>query len=123
MRFKKLNNNGFEHITLIVAFVAVFAIAGVAYLVSSSAAGQCNKRTFSVGSKGPCVEVIQDTVKASPYDGKFGSKTAAKVKVFQRNRGLPADGVVGPSTWRKICSKLKTQTVANDRYLWACKNG
>ena len=35
-------------------------------------------------------------------DGKFGDKTLARVKEFQRTRGLVADGVVGAKTWAAI---------------------
>jgi hypothetical protein len=37
MKFKKLNARGFSHDLLVVAFVVIFAIAGVAYLVASHA--------------------------------------------------------------------------------------
>ncbi len=35
-------------------------------------------------------------------DGKFGAKTEAAVKAFQRDNGLAADGVCGPMTWAKL---------------------
>jgi hypothetical protein len=35
-------------------------------------------------------------------DGGFGDKTEQVVKVFQRHRGLEADGVVGPRTWTRL---------------------
>ncbi len=35
-------------------------------------------------------------------DGKFGDKTLARVKEFQRRRGLVADGIVGAKTWAVI---------------------
>ncbi len=37
MRIKKLNSRGFSHDVLAVAFVVIFAVAGVAYLVASHA--------------------------------------------------------------------------------------
>jgi hypothetical protein len=35
-------------------------------------------------------------------DGNFGSKTLARVKEFQKNNALKADGIVGPMTWGKL---------------------
>lgn len=35
-------------------------------------------------------------------DGDFGPRTEDAVKRFQRSRGIEADGIVGPATWRKI---------------------
>jgi hypothetical protein len=35
-------------------------------------------------------------------DGIFGDKTLARVKEFQRSRGLTVDGVVGPKTWAAL---------------------
>ena len=35
-------------------------------------------------------------------DGIFGDKTLARVKEFQRTRGLMADGIVGAKTWAAI---------------------
>lgn len=38
-------------------------------------------------------------------DGEFGPKTDAGVKWYQRMRGLTADGIVGPITWRNILGR------------------
>ena len=35
-------------------------------------------------------------------DGTYGAKTVARVKQFQKTRGLAADGVVGAKTWAAI---------------------
>ena len=35
-------------------------------------------------------------------DGKFGSKTEASVKAFQKANNLTADGIVGKNTWRAL---------------------
>lgn len=47
------------------------------------------------------VKIIQKKVGAEP-DGKFGKKTEAAVKEFQRKHGLTADGIVGVNTWKAI---------------------
>ena len=45
--------------------------------------------------------LIQRGYDLNPYgaDGKFGDKTLAAVKAFQRDNDLPSDGVVGSQTW------------------------
>ncbi|MED1793591.1 spore cortex-lytic enzyme [Brevibacillus nitrificans] len=42
-------------------------------------------------------------------DGVYGSDTIYAVKQFQRNYGLPADGVVGNNTWRTLKRVSVTQ--------------
>lgn len=62
-------------------------------------------QTTRLGDSGELVEFIQDTLMALGYDigakvdGIFGKATEHAVKQFQRDRGLAADGVVGPKTW------------------------
>jgi peptidoglycan hydrolase-like protein with peptidoglycan-binding domain len=55
-------------------------------------------RGIKSGATGPSVSLIQSIV-GTPADGKFGAKTSAAVKAFQRAHGLLADGIVGPRTW------------------------
>lgn len=41
-----------------------------------------------------------------PIDGVFGSKTLSAVKKFQAAHSLKKDGIVGPSTWKKLQAYL-----------------
>jgi peptidoglycan hydrolase-like protein with peptidoglycan-binding domain len=34
--------------------------------------------------------------------GFYGAQTGRNVRAFQRNRGLAADGVIGPQTWSRL---------------------
>jgi N-acetylmuramoyl-L-alanine amidase len=60
------------------------------------------------GSVGPQVEDVQRRLAALdwPSDpdphGEFRDATDAAVRAFQQQRGLPADGIVGPDTWRSL---------------------
>lgn len=53
------------------------------------------------GSRGNDARKVQLAVGATP-DGYFGPATERRVKAWQRNNGLTADGVVGPKTWAKM---------------------
>jgi len=62
--------------------------------------------TIRRGSSGEDVKYCQSILISLGYDlgsygadGKFGAKTEAAVKAFQKSKGLAADGVVGPLTW------------------------
>ena len=55
------------------------------------------------GARGNITRLIQERLNSVGFhistDGIFGSGTEKAVKVFQRNRGLSADGIVGKNTW------------------------
>src|SRR5262249_27797396 len=67
-------------------------------------------RLLNFGSTGPEVKELQALLNRRPpsalaplaVDGIFGAKTLARVKEFQRNKGLHIDGIVGPHTWRAL---------------------
>ena len=65
-------------------------------------------RLYKSGDSGTAVRDIQDRLGALGYPcsddprSEFGEATLASVRAFQRRRGLPADGIVGPETWRAI---------------------
>jgi hypothetical protein len=67
-------------------------------------------RTLAHGSKGTDVVELQTRLNLRPPtkllplvpDGIFGRKTVGRVKEFQRDNALTADGIVGPNTWGEL---------------------
>lgn len=69
---------------------------------------------ISYGSSGSDVKKLQEALNKNGYsldvDGKFGPKTQAAVKDYQKKNGLKVDGVVGTKTWGSLNSKSSTAT-------------
>jgi peptidoglycan hydrolase-like protein with peptidoglycan-binding domain len=69
-------------------------------------------RNLSKGTSGNDVKILQNRLASTakkyalalggPADGKFGSKTEAAVKLFQKDYGLNQDGIVGPNTFTAL---------------------
>jgi len=65
-------------------------------------------RLYHRGDRGEPVRDIQGRLFALGFDpapdprGIYGEHTEAAVRRFQTSRGLPADGIVGPETWRNL---------------------
>ena len=62
---------------------------------------------LKLGSEGEDVKKLQTKLGVDPI-GKFGPKTDAAVKAWQRSNGLTADGIVGPATWNRMFSEGTT---------------
>lgn len=66
----------------------------------------CDQQVFRHGSTGECVKEIQRELNkhgaSLVVDGGFGDNTDRAVRVFQQDKGLGVDGVVGPNTWRAL---------------------
>lgn len=103
-------------------------VAATALLPASqtNAASGCVTRTFRQGSSGECVRNIQRILTyntqsgrcgnvntATGIDGSFGPKTLAAVKSFQGEYCLVKDGIVGPNTWRTLCTEAFYTRVAS----------
>lgn len=77
-------------------------------------------RLIRRGDSGPAVIDVQQRLSralAEPLevDGRFGDATYEAVRRFQRQRHLPADGIVGPETWRSL---VESGHVLGGRLLW-----
>jgi hypothetical protein len=80
--------------------VAVAATGGTGTTGSKSSAK--STPTLRIGSKGNLVRQVQTRLRVRPVSGYYGSKTARKVKFFQADHGLRADGIAGPGTLRAL---------------------
>ena len=68
-----------------------------------ASAQRAEAAAYRQGSSGAVVTQIQKKLAAEGYykasiDGIYGSRTAAAVRSYQRDRGLKVDGVCGPET-------------------------
>ena len=65
-------------------------------------------RLYRLGDEGTAVRDIQDRLAALGFDspgdarGTFAESTREAVGRFQKAKGLDADGIVGPDTWRSL---------------------
>lgn len=66
------------------------------------AADASGNPTLRRGSRGEAVKRLQSKLKISPPDGVFGPMTEARVRQLQREKGLVADGIVGPLSWSAL---------------------
>jgi hypothetical protein len=74
------------------------------------------KTTVRKGAKGPAVKLMQSRLANLGYrltkypsartgiDGHFGWYTLRALKQFQKKKGLVADGICGPITWKALMS-------------------
>jgi len=61
---------------------------------------------LKVGSEGADVKKLQEKLGVEAI-GKFGPKTEAAVKAWQKANGLKDDGIVGDATWAKLFGESK----------------
>lgn len=78
------------------------------------------QRLIRHADRGEAVRDVQGRLVRLGYasvgpDGAFGTPTLQAVRAFQRDRGLAADGIVGPETWRALTEAGYT---LGDRVLW-----
>ncbi len=54
------------------------------------------------GASGAAVKALQKALGGLVVDGSFGPATEARVKAYQKSKGLPATGVVDRTTWSAL---------------------
>ncbi|MED3179651.1 peptidoglycan-binding domain-containing protein [Bacillus thuringiensis] len=88
--------------TVIISAIELDGFSGGSVLCPSQ-----NRPTLRIGSTGYWVQELQEFLLNIGYypgriDGQFGRVIEQAVKVYQRDRGLLADGMVGPKTWCQL---------------------
>ncbi|MFO8075943.1 MAG: peptidoglycan-binding protein [Actinomycetota bacterium] len=83
-------------------------------------ASRPNVPLIARGARGAAVRDVQRRLVHAGHaelavDGAFGPDTDTAVRDFQRRRGLAADGIVGPETWRAL---VDAGFSLGDRLLW-----
>ncbi|MBM7616072.1 spore cortex-lytic enzyme [Alkaliphilus hydrothermalis] len=94
-------------------YVLVLTVAFSLVLVVGLYINGLSAQNLSWGSRGEEVREVQSRLKRWGYmdgavDGIYGADTYNGVIKFQRNNGLTADGVVGPSTRKALGISSKT---------------
>ncbi len=73
------------------------------------------RKILKRGSRGDLVKTLQELLLAKGYklstDGVFGPGTEAQVKAFQKDKGLVADGIVGPKTLAILNQDISDQVL------------
>lgn len=87
--------------------ICLLLMAILVCLVAPSLDVDVSAYTLTVGDTGPLVEKAQRYLSSlsyynGPVDGRFSSSVRTAVEDFQRVHGMPADGIVGPETWREL---------------------
>ena len=76
------------------------------YAAANNGSEQYPGIAMKSGQEGAAVKSAQQqlNVKGASLtaDGRFGSKTAGAVRRFQKANSLPADWVIGPTTWAAL---------------------
>ena len=88
-----------------VLLAATTLTSGIALAASGGTSARSSSKsapTLRFGSRGHLVKHLQKRLHVHPASGYYGSKTARKVKFFQADNGLRADGVAHPSTLRAL---------------------
>ena len=71
-------------------------------LIPPVEAGSAARPTLRRGMDHPLVQTLQAKLKIAPLSNRFGPKTEADVRDFQRTNHMVPDGIVGPKMWAAI---------------------
>lgn len=81
--------------------------------MSTNLLDSCFGLSLAPGATGDAVAawqqwLAQKSLFRGPVDGHFGLTTQHATRLYQGQLGLPADGLVGPQTWRRVRDAILT---------------
>lgn len=98
-----------QKVIAIVGSVLVLGGAGywayASYTMGEVSAGGCVSNLYKKGAVKTCVKYAQQMLGMSNPSSSFSSAMYKNVEAFQSKYGLTVDGIIGPKTWKKLCSK------------------
>jgi peptidoglycan hydrolase-like protein with peptidoglycan-binding domain len=77
---------------------------------STSPLAQYSHLTLRLWSRGSAVRAMQKAIGGLTVDGSFGPLTLARVKAYQKSKGLAVTGVVDSRTWKALMAASSTST-------------
>ncbi|GAB2594745.1 peptidoglycan-binding domain-containing protein [Kribbella endophytica] len=86
-----------------------------------AAAASCSTTYLAYGSRGTCVTHLQMNLGGLSTDGVYGSATRDRVRAFQTDARITADGKVGPQTWGKLRTYGRAMAWAGGITLYLCE--
>ncbi|WP_051750354.1 peptidoglycan-binding domain-containing protein [Phycicoccus jejuensis] len=96
---KGLPQNGVVDATV---WAALMGTTTAATGSTGSSLAKYSKVVLRLWSRGEAVKAMQKAVGGIAVDGSFGPATEARVKAWQRSKGLTADGVVDAKDWKVL---------------------
>jgi N-acetyl-anhydromuramyl-L-alanine amidase AmpD len=104
--FGRKSDPVFDMMAFRAAVATIMGGGGAPFVLIPAAESNGSKRpTLRRNAEGKDVETLQAKL-GLPVDGKFGPKTEARVREFQREHAMVPDGIVGPKTWAALDSAL-----------------
>ncbi len=84
---------------------------------STAIVGATTATTLQYGDKGKSVTAVQQQLikhgyNATDKNGVYGKETKWAVRLFQQDRGLPVDGIVGPATYNALMGAPRSTKAA-----------
>lgn len=97
------------------------ATAQAAPAAVTAAAASCSTTYLAYGSRGACVKQLQTNLGGLGVDGVYGAATRDRVRAFQVDARIAADGKVGPQTWGKLRTYGRALAWAGGVTLYVCE--